>query len=245
MIRSYVVVTPARDEAENLPRLAAALAAQTIPPTDLDDRRQRVHRRDARARTLARRGVRLDRRALGSGVFGGRSRRPGRAGAAGRNRRSRRATGGTGQRRRGHLVRPRLLRAPAGQVRRGSIAGDRERQRLRAARRRRGNSGSSPAARSGAPRAHIAGSAYSSCCRSRSAWPGTASTSSRRTPAVGARRPSRAFPSGTIAARASGTAPSGGRFGTRGARPTSSATAPGTSSCARSGTPAASRRRSR
>ena len=33
MIRSYVVVTPARDEAENLPRLAAALAAQTIPPT--------------------------------------------------------------------------------------------------------------------------------------------------------------------------------------------------------------------
>jgi len=32
MTRSYVVVTPARDEAENLPRLAAALAAQTIPP---------------------------------------------------------------------------------------------------------------------------------------------------------------------------------------------------------------------
>ena len=32
MIRSYGVVTPARDEAENLPRLAASLAAQTIVP---------------------------------------------------------------------------------------------------------------------------------------------------------------------------------------------------------------------
>lgn len=32
MIRSYAVVTPARDEAENLPRLAESLAAQTILP---------------------------------------------------------------------------------------------------------------------------------------------------------------------------------------------------------------------
>jgi glycosyltransferase involved in cell wall biosynthesis len=32
MIRSYAVVTPARDEADNLPRLAASLAAQTVPP---------------------------------------------------------------------------------------------------------------------------------------------------------------------------------------------------------------------
>jgi biofilm PGA synthesis N-glycosyltransferase PgaC len=32
MIRSYAVVTPARDEAANLPRLAASLAAQTIRP---------------------------------------------------------------------------------------------------------------------------------------------------------------------------------------------------------------------
>jgi poly-beta-1,6-N-acetyl-D-glucosamine synthase len=32
MIRSYAVVTPARDEAENLPRLAASLASQTIGP---------------------------------------------------------------------------------------------------------------------------------------------------------------------------------------------------------------------
>jgi glycosyltransferase involved in cell wall biosynthesis len=32
MIRAYAVVTPARDEAENLPRLAASLAAQTVPP---------------------------------------------------------------------------------------------------------------------------------------------------------------------------------------------------------------------
>jgi poly-beta-1,6-N-acetyl-D-glucosamine synthase len=32
MIRSYAVVTPARDEAANLPRLAACLAAQTIRP---------------------------------------------------------------------------------------------------------------------------------------------------------------------------------------------------------------------
>jgi glycosyltransferase involved in cell wall biosynthesis len=32
MIRSYAVVTPARDEAENLPRLAESLAAQTLPP---------------------------------------------------------------------------------------------------------------------------------------------------------------------------------------------------------------------
>jgi glycosyltransferase involved in cell wall biosynthesis len=32
MIRSYAVVTPARDEAENLPRLASSLAAQTVRP---------------------------------------------------------------------------------------------------------------------------------------------------------------------------------------------------------------------
>jgi glycosyltransferase involved in cell wall biosynthesis len=32
MIRSYAVVTPARDEADNLPRLAECLAAQTIAP---------------------------------------------------------------------------------------------------------------------------------------------------------------------------------------------------------------------
>jgi len=33
MIRSYAIVTPARDEAGNLPRLAASLAAQTILPS--------------------------------------------------------------------------------------------------------------------------------------------------------------------------------------------------------------------
>jgi glycosyltransferase involved in cell wall biosynthesis len=32
VIRSYAVVTPARDEADNLPRLAASLAAQTVAP---------------------------------------------------------------------------------------------------------------------------------------------------------------------------------------------------------------------
>lgn len=32
MIRSYAIVTPARDEADNLPRLAACLAEQTISP---------------------------------------------------------------------------------------------------------------------------------------------------------------------------------------------------------------------
>lgn len=32
MTRTYAVVTPARDEADNLPRLAAALAAQAVPP---------------------------------------------------------------------------------------------------------------------------------------------------------------------------------------------------------------------
>src|SRR4051794_1838210 len=32
MIRRYVLVTPARDEADNLPRLAASLSAQTILP---------------------------------------------------------------------------------------------------------------------------------------------------------------------------------------------------------------------
>ena len=32
MIRSYAVVTPARDEADNLPRLAESLAAQTVVP---------------------------------------------------------------------------------------------------------------------------------------------------------------------------------------------------------------------
>jgi glycosyltransferase involved in cell wall biosynthesis len=32
MTRSYAVVTPARDEANNLPKLAASLAAQTMPP---------------------------------------------------------------------------------------------------------------------------------------------------------------------------------------------------------------------
>jgi biofilm PGA synthesis N-glycosyltransferase PgaC len=34
MIRSYAVVTPARDEAENLPRLASCLGAQTIRPRE-------------------------------------------------------------------------------------------------------------------------------------------------------------------------------------------------------------------
>src|SRR4051812_44518439 len=33
MIRTYSVVTPARDEALNLPKLAASLAAQTVLPT--------------------------------------------------------------------------------------------------------------------------------------------------------------------------------------------------------------------
>jgi glycosyltransferase involved in cell wall biosynthesis len=33
MIRSYAIVTPARDEAANLPRLASSLAAQTVLPT--------------------------------------------------------------------------------------------------------------------------------------------------------------------------------------------------------------------
>jgi len=32
MNRGYAVITPARDEADNLPRLAACLAAQTVPP---------------------------------------------------------------------------------------------------------------------------------------------------------------------------------------------------------------------
>jgi len=32
VIRSYAVVTPARDEADNLPKLAASLATQTVPP---------------------------------------------------------------------------------------------------------------------------------------------------------------------------------------------------------------------
>jgi glycosyltransferase involved in cell wall biosynthesis len=32
MIRSYAVITPARDEADNLPRLAESLGAQTLPP---------------------------------------------------------------------------------------------------------------------------------------------------------------------------------------------------------------------
>jgi len=34
MIRSYAVVTPVRDEAENLPQLAASLASQTIRPVE-------------------------------------------------------------------------------------------------------------------------------------------------------------------------------------------------------------------
>jgi glycosyltransferase involved in cell wall biosynthesis len=34
MIRSYAVVTPARDEAVNLPRLAGSLARQTVPPRE-------------------------------------------------------------------------------------------------------------------------------------------------------------------------------------------------------------------
>ena len=33
-MRTYAVITPVRDEAENLPRLAASLAAQTLPPRE-------------------------------------------------------------------------------------------------------------------------------------------------------------------------------------------------------------------
>ena len=43
----YAVVTPARNEQDNLPRLAAALAAQELDAGRVDRRRRRVHRRDA------------------------------------------------------------------------------------------------------------------------------------------------------------------------------------------------------
>ena len=59
-------------------------------------------------------------------------------------------------------------------------------------------------------------------------------------PAAGRRRRSRTSLSDTTAARASATAP-GGRGGTRATRRTTSAIARGTSSCARSSTPAVSR----
>ena len=194
--RAYAVITPARDEAENLPRLAASLAAQTEPPRALGDRRQRLARtaRSSSRTTLAAEHA-VDPRALDSGCDRGRARRADRARAPRAARPARgRPAGFRRQCRRGHLDGAGLLRAPPRPLRRRSVTRDRERQRVRAPGRRLASAPRHRRDASGAPRARTAGRACSRCCRSRSAWRGTASTSSRRTRAAGARRPSRISP---------------------------------------------------
>ena len=66
-MRTYAVITPVRDEAENLPRLAASLAAQTLAAAGLARRRQRLVGRHARARARAGGRARLGARAVGPG----------------------------------------------------------------------------------------------------------------------------------------------------------------------------------
>ena len=123
----YAVMTPARDEVENLPRLAASLAAQTVPPdvwfivdngsTDgtLEIAKELAPSRWIRVLSLP-----------GSGRRPRRPRRPralgGYQGAATRPR--------SRQRRCGHLDGAGLLRAPAREVRRGRGPRDLERQAL-------------------------------------------------------------------------------------------------------------------
>ena len=136
----YAVITPARDEAENLPRLAESLAAQTVrPPRGWSST---TARRTARASSS---------RARSASTPGSSCSIPG-ATAAERgapivralhaaSRSCRRSARHRRQRRRRHLVRAGLLRAAARRASSGPRARDRERYRLRARGRRRGASG--------------------------------------------------------------------------------------------------------
>ena len=115
---TYALVTPARDERDNLPRLAASVLGQTVRPQSwvvVDD-----HSRDGSLELVQGAGRRAPARARPRLGRPGR-RRPLRGPARGprparlpaRHRVPRRARRRGRQGRRRHLVRPRLLRAPA------------------------------------------------------------------------------------------------------------------------------------
>ena len=57
---AYALVTPARNEAENLRALAPCVAAQTVLPAGVGDRRERLERRHRRLRRRARRRPSVD-----------------------------------------------------------------------------------------------------------------------------------------------------------------------------------------
>ena len=133
---SYVCLTPARDEAANLPRLAASLAAQTAAAAAVDRDRQRLARRHRRGRARARARhpwIALLERG-GRPVAG--ARRADREGPARRHRGHRGPAGRGRQPRRRRLVRPRLLRAAARPLRGRPGARHHERHLLRARERR-------------------------------------------------------------------------------------------------------------
>ncbi len=175
MIRSYAVVTPARDEADNLPRLAASLAAQTASAARVarSSTTGRPTRRSTVAEALAAEhdwiSVLLAFRATASPTAARRS----CARSTPASRRSAEPADVRRQRRRGRLVRARLLRAPAREVRRRPGARHRERQLPRARATATGGSGTSPARPSGARHARIGGSASSTAAaRGARGWDG-------------------------------------------------------------------------
>ena len=234
-------ITPAATRRENLPRLAASLVAQrepaaalarsstTAPGTARPSSREELAQEHAWIRLLSVEGAAAAERGA-----------PDRPCAPRRRSRScRRPARLRRQRRRRHLLRARLLRAAAGSLRSRSGSRDRERERLRAPGGRL-----APAARDRhdglgrVARLPLGLPAGDPALRG-AGRPGTASTSSRPTRAAGARWPSRPGPSSTSprgrARRrwAGATEP--------GSMPrTTSATAPGISSCARSSTHARS-----
>ena len=245
-MRSYAVITPVRDEAENLPRLAASLAAQTELPRTwvIVDNGSEDGTRRARARARCRAFA-------GSGVLS----IPGASQPSAARRSSARCT----PRSTTCAADPpdfavnvdadisiepdyfaRLLDRFDADPSLGIASGS----ALRAPGRQSGGSATSRARRSGARRGRSAGRACRRSCRSRSVSRGTASTSSRPTPVAGGRRRSRTC-------RFKHHRREGERDGRRGApaatrvtRRTTSAIARGISSCARSSTRAASRPRS-
>ena len=232
----YAVVTPARNEAANLGRLAAALAAQTMPPqiwivvdngsTDgtLELARELAERYDV--------GPRPD----DPGRDVSRTWRADRPGTGGGNRSPcRRSPRHRRQRRCRHLVRARLLRASAGALRRRSRARNRERERLRvraadlAAEARHGihRVGSVTRLSLGLPPGCAALRTASGLGRDR-----RVQGERTRLAHDGVRGASVSPPP---AAKANATEAPGGRAGTRASPPTTSTTGRGTSSFVRSG----------
>ena len=243
---TYAVVTPVRNEAANIRRIADALARQERLPvawvvvdTGSTDETHAIVAELAQsaspgssrptlegAQDLARGGPIA--RAFELGYS--RPRRPARCDRqAGRR----------------HVLRARLLHAPARRVRRRPAARDGERNLPRARGRR--------VARAARHRLDRLGrlallSARMPCGRppARAAdGLGRRRRVSRQRARLEDARPSRIFRSITIAGRASGTARSTSRASRRAGRPATSATGSGTWRCERSGMPARSRPRSR